>query len=68
LTGQVRKITVRRTARAAARGGRLRGRRRVEFVEAGQTALLFLGWVMAFMLGKELQTGFAQWRQMRRGK
>ena len=25
-------------------------------------------WVAAFMLGKELQTGFAQWRERRRSE
>lgn len=31
-----------------------------------QYALLLSGWVAAFMLGRELQTGFAQWRARRR--
>jgi hypothetical protein len=31
-----------------------------------QYGLLVSAWVMAFMLGKELQTGFAQWRERRR--
>ncbi len=33
-----------------------------------QYALLLSGWVAAFMLGKELQTGFAQWRARRRNQ
>ena len=33
-----------------------------------QYALLLSGWVVAFMLGKELQTGFAQWRARRRSQ
>jgi len=35
-------------------------------VELAQIALLVGGWVVAFLLGKELQTGFLQWRQSRR--
>jgi hypothetical protein len=37
-------------------------------VEIGQFAFLVAGWVVAFMLGKELQTGFTQWQETRRGK
>jgi hypothetical protein len=37
-------------------------------VELGQFALLVAGWVVAFMLGKELQAGFMQWQETRRGK
>jgi hypothetical protein len=37
-------------------------------VEFGHFALLLGGWVVAFMLGKELQTGFTQWQETRRGK
>ncbi len=33
-----------------------------------QYALLLSGWVVAFLLGKELQTGFAQWRTRRRSE
>jgi hypothetical protein len=33
-----------------------------------QYALLLSGWAVAFMLGKELQTGFAQWRARRRSQ
>jgi uncharacterized membrane protein required for colicin V production len=33
-----------------------------------QYVLLLAGWVLAFMLGKELQTGFAQWWQHRRSE
>jgi hypothetical protein len=28
--------------------------------------LLVAGWTVSFMLGKELQAGFAQWRDRRR--
>ena len=35
-------------------------------MDVTQTALLFVGWMVAFMLGKELQTGFAQWQASRR--
>ena len=35
-------------------------------VDFAQIALLFAGWVVAFMLGKELQSGLAQWQQSRR--
>jgi hypothetical protein len=35
-------------------------------VDFAQTALLVVGWIVAFMLGKELQTGFAQWQAARR--
>ena len=38
----------------------------VEVMDVAQGALLLAGWVVAFMLGKELQTGFAQWQQVRR--
>ncbi len=31
-------------------------------VEALQFGLLLSGWIIAFLLGKELQAGFAQWR------
>lgn len=31
-----------------------------EFIEIG---LLALGWIVSFLLGKELQTGFVQWRE-----
>lgn len=30
--------------------------------EALQFALLLAGWIVAFLLGKELHTGFQQWR------
>jgi hypothetical protein len=33
-----------------------------------QYALLLSGWAVAFLLGKELQTGFAQWRARRRSQ
>ncbi len=36
-------------------------------MELAQGALLVVGWAMAFMLGRELQAGYAQW-QRRRGK
>lgn len=35
-------------------------------MDFAQTALLFVGWIVAFMLGKELQSGFAQWQAARR--
>ena len=35
-------------------------------MDIAQTALLLVGWVVAFMLGKELQAGFAQWQAARR--
>jgi hypothetical protein len=37
-------------------------------VDVAQIALLLVGWVVAFMLGKELQTGFVQWRESDRGE
>jgi hypothetical protein len=37
-------------------------------VEYAQIGLLLVGWVVAFMLGKELQSGFAQWQEARRRK
>jgi len=33
-----------------------------------QYGLLFSAWIAAFMLGKELQVGFAQWRARRRSE
>jgi hypothetical protein len=33
-----------------------------------QYGLLFSAWIVAFMLGKELQVGFAQWRARRRSQ
>jgi hypothetical protein len=36
--------------------------------EVAQQALWFAGWVASFMLGRELQTGFSQWKATRRGK
>jgi hypothetical protein len=35
-------------------------------VEYAQIALVLGGWIVAFMLGKELQTGFVQWKETRR--
>ena len=35
-------------------------------MDFAQTALLLVGWIVAFMLGKELQAGFAQWQAARR--
>jgi hypothetical protein len=35
-------------------------------VDFAQTALLMVGWMVAFMLGKELQVGFSQWQESRR--
>jgi hypothetical protein len=37
-------------------------------VDGAQIALLLVGWVVVFMLGKELQTGFKQWWDLRRGE
>ncbi len=37
-------------------------------MEFAELAVLLVGWVVAFMLGKELQTGFAQWQRARRSK
>ena len=34
-------------------------------MDFAQAALLFVGWIVAFMLGKELQSGFAQWQAAR---
>jgi len=31
-----------------------------------EVGLLLVGWVVAFLLGKELQNGFAQWRDRHR--
>ena len=35
-------------------------------MEPAQYALLLVGWLAAFLLGKELQRGFAAWRERRR--
>jgi hypothetical protein len=35
-------------------------------MELALIGLLLVGWVVAFLLGRELQTGFLQWRQSRR--
>jgi hypothetical protein len=37
-------------------------------VELAEFGLLLVSWVVAFLLGKELQGGFAQWQETRRGK
>ncbi len=37
-------------------------------MEFAESAVLLAGWVVAFMLGKELQTGFGQWQNLRRDK
>jgi hypothetical protein len=37
-------------------------------VDYAQMGLLLAGWVVAFMLGKEIQSGFAQWRAARRDR
>ena len=42
--------------------------RRGERVDVAQIGLLLVGWVVAFLLGKELQAGFVQWREGRRGE
>lgn len=39
-----------------------------ESMELAQVGLLMVGWIIAFLLGKELQAGFLQWRQSRRGE
>ena len=39
---------------------------RRDTVEFAQYGLLVAGWTVAFLLGKELQGGFAQWRDRRR--
>ena len=35
-------------------------------MDFAQIALLFVGWIVTFMLGKELQAGLAQWQESRR--
>lgn len=35
-------------------------------MDFAQIVLLFVGWIVAFMLGNELQAGFAQWQEARR--
>jgi hypothetical protein len=35
-------------------------------MDPAQYALLLVGWLAAFLLGKELQGGFAAWRERRR--
>ena len=52
-------------ARAAA--ARLGAGRLGDRVDIAQAAVLLVGWVVAFLLGKELQAGFPQWRQGRCG-
>jgi hypothetical protein len=37
-------------------------------MELAQVSLLVIGWVVAFLLGKELQAGFVQWLRSRRGE
>jgi hypothetical protein len=34
-------------------------------VEIAQFGLMLVAWIVAFLLGKELQTGFSQWRTRR---
>jgi hypothetical protein len=36
--------------------------------DAMEFGLLLSGWVVAFLLGKELQAGFRQWRAARTGQ
>ena len=43
------------------------GRGTVE-LEFAQSALWLAGWIVSFMLGRELQTGYAQWQETRRRK
>ena len=40
----------------------------MEVMDFAQGALLMAGWVVAFMLGRELQSGFSQWQGSRRQK
>jgi hypothetical protein len=40
----------------------------VDVAQIARIGLLLLGWVWAFLLGKELQAGFVQWREGRRGE
>ena len=35
-------------------------------MDVAQAALLLVGWIVAFLLGKELQSGFAHWQAARR--
>jgi hypothetical protein len=35
-------------------------------LDVAQITLLVAAWIVAFLLGKELQTGFAQWWEKRR--
>jgi len=37
-------------------------------MDVAQIGLLVVGWVVAFLLGKELQGGFVQWREGRHGE
>jgi hypothetical protein len=37
-------------------------------MELAQVSLLMTAWVVAFRLGRELQTAFLQWRRFRRGE
>ena len=39
-----------------------------ESMDIAQIGLLLGAWVVAFMLGTELQSGFLQWREGRRGQ
>ena len=40
-----------------------------EVLQTGpQSGLLVVAWVLAFLLGKELQTGFTQWRTRQRSE
>ena len=38
------------------------------YAESVQLAIFLVGWVAAFMLGKELQSGFTQWQAGRRDR
>jgi hypothetical protein len=40
----------------------------VELQELMQVALLLVAWITAFLLGRELQIGYAQWRARRRSQ
>jgi len=39
-----------------------------ESMELAQMSLLAIGWIVAFLLGKELQAGFLQWLRSRHGE
>ena len=67
LTGASQTRTFRQPLDHPASGGVEQALRRT-IVEFAESAVLLVGWVVAFMLGKELQSGFGQWQELRRGK